>query len=144
MMAFVTCRSFKKVINKELFVHCHDYGWILCCGCFQYFICNTLVCHVQWFTSCIIGHSVIMYIKMNTSPGHPNGCGVDVYYLYMAQNNAYRYGMTYLTLKSRSSRGNITHNKWERNWTSPFGVITHTPIAMYVITIIIMTLEMYK
>ena len=83
-----------------------------------------------------------MYTKMNASPRHSNGCKVDIYYSSIAQNNAHMWGTIYLTLDSGPSRDNITHNKWEKSWTNPFSVIPHTPIAMHVITTIIMTWEM--
>ena len=83
-----------------------------------------------------------MHTKMNASPWHLTGCGVDIKYASMTPNNAYRWWSAYLTLKSGSSRGNITYNKWEMIWTCPFGVIAHTSIAMHVIIVIILTLEM--
>ena len=92
--------------------------------------------------ACVIGHMVIMYTKMSASFGHFNEYKVDVYYSNIIQSNAYMYGTTYLTRDSGPSRGNITYNKWKRSWTGPFSVIPYTSIVMYVITTIIMTLEM--
>ena len=83
-----------------------------------------------------------MCTKMNASPGHPNGCGVDVYYSSMAQSNAHRCRTSYLTLNSRPSKDNIIHNKWERSLSGPFNVVSHTPIAMHIITTVIMALKM--
>ena len=85
---------------------------------------------------------VITYTKMNANLGHPNGCGVDVKYSTMAQNNVNRCETTYLTLDNGPSKDNIIHSKWKRSWTGPYSVVLHTPITMYVITIVIMSLEM--
>ena len=125
-MVFSNCGRSEKVIGQELFARGHNYGGICGCGCFQHFIGNALVCHVQWFTTCTIGYRVIMYTKMNASPGHPSRGGMNVYNANRVQSNAHRCWTTHLTLDSRPSRGNITHKKWKRGWTSPFSVVVQT------------------
>jgi hypothetical protein len=50
--------------------------------------------------------------------------------------------MTYLTLQIRPIKYNITINKWRKSGSNPIDIVTQTNIMMYVITIIIRTLEM--
>ena len=92
--------------------------------------------------ACVIGHEMIKYTKMNANLWHFNECGVDIYYSGTIQSNAHKCETTYLTLNSESSGGNITYNKWEKNWTGLFNVVPHIPIAMHIITIVIIILEM--
>lgn len=110
--------------------------------CVHHLICNVLVSHVQWITPCIIEHKVIMHTKMNTRSLHPIGCGVEIYYASLAQNKARMCWTTYVALQFGLFRGNNTHNKWDRSWTNPFGVVVYTTLVMHVFTVIIRALIM--
>lgn len=56
------------------FACCYDYSRAFGSWYFHHLVCYTLVSHIQSFTTCIIGHMVIVHSHVYTSPQPTWGC----------------------------------------------------------------------